>query len=139
MPTFFQDFSGGMDGDGVIYQCATDNEIDCSMLQSCTLIATGPESWLLPYTTQAYFVWAAMTNFSKVMNQIWQALEWAVAGMNQYALGIGQLFVVKTTSLTTWSRVFPIVNAIVVSLAVIFMILDALEKALYGVGLHRPL
>ena len=139
MPTFFKDFSGGIQGDGVQYQCATDNEVDCSMLQSCSLIATGPESWLLPYTVQAYYVWAAMTSFSKIMNQVWQALEWAVPDMNGFAFGIGQKFEVTVPGATTWSKVFPILNTILTLFAVIFIILDPLVDVALGVRLHWAL
>ena len=124
MPTFFQDFSGGIEGDGTQYQCVTDDEVSCSMLQSCSLIATGPESWLLPYTTQAYFVWGAMTAFSKVMNMVWQALEWSVADMNGFAFGIGQKFEVTVPGATLWSKIFPILNTILTLFAVIFIIAD---------------
>ena len=138
MPTFFKDFSGGIEGDGVQYQCATDNEGDCSMLQECTAIATGPETWLLPYTTQAYYVWAAMTAFSKMMNQIWQSLEWAVPDMNGFAFEIGQKFAVQVPGASKWSKIFPILNTILTLLAVILIILDPLEAVTVALGVSLP-
>lgn len=137
MKTFFQDFAGGEPGDGVDYACSATNEVDCSFLESCSLVATGPESWLTPYKTQAYYIWAGMTNFSKMMNMIWQALEWAAQDMNYYAGEVGAKFEVKLPGASLWSKVFPILNTILTLLAIVFIVTDPFVAAALAVSLRR--
>ena len=124
MKTFFQDFAGGEPGDGLEYVCTATDEADCLFLESCSLVATGPETWLTPYKTQAYYIWAGMTNFSKVLNMIWQALEWAAQDMDYFAGQVGSKFEVELPGATLWSKVFPILNTILTLLAIVFIIAD---------------
>ncbi|KAF6223201.1 hypothetical protein HO133_000043 [Letharia lupina] len=128
MRTFFQDFAGGEAGDGEVYVCTATNEADCAMLQGCSLIATGPENWLTPYKTQAYYIWAAMTNFSKLMNMIWQALEWAEQDMDYFAGEIGSKFEVELSGASLWSKVLPILNTILTLLAIVFIATESLPE-----------
>lgn len=135
MRQLFQDFSGGEDGDGEEYVCTATDEQDCQMLQGCSLIATGPQTWLNPYETQAYYVWAGMTNFSKMMNMIWQALEWAGQDMDFFAGEIGQKFQVELPGASLWSKIFPILNTILTLLAVAFIVADPFVAAAYEITL----
>lgn len=135
MRQLFQDFSGGEDGDGEEYVCTATDEQDCQMLQGCSLIATGPQTWLNPYKTQAYYVWAGMTNFSKMMNMIWQALEWAGQDMDFFAGEIGQKFQVELPGASLWSKIFPILNTILTLLAVAFIVADPFVAAAYEITL----
>lgn len=134
MRQFFEDFAGGEDGDGTEYVCTATNEAGCAMLQGCSLIATGPETWLTPYKTQAYYVWAAMTNFSKLMNMIWQALEWAGQDMDYFAGEIGSKFQVKLPGATLWSKVFPILTTILTLFAIAFIVADPFVDAILAVS-----
>lgn len=129
MPQFFQDFSGGFPGDGSNYVCSIDDETDCSYLQACSTIATGDQSWLLPYTTPAWFLWTAMTNFSKLLNMIWQTLEWAKPDMDLYAYEVGEKFEVELPGATKWSKIFPILNTILTLIAVSLIALNPLVDA----------
>ena len=133
MKTFFQDFSGGLYGDGTEYVCTATNEENCLFLEDCSLIATGPEFWLTPYSTQAYYIWAGMTNFSKMMNMIWQALEWAAQDMDYFAGQVGAKFEVQLPGASVWSKIFPILNTILTLLAIVFIIADPFTGAL-GLG-----
>lgn len=137
MRTFFQDFAGGEAGDGDTYVCTATNEADCAMLEGCSLIATGPENWLTPYKTQAYYIWAGMTNFSKLMNMMWQTLEWAEQDMDYYAGEIGSKFEVQLPGASLWSKVFPILNTILTLLAIAFIIADPFVDAALSVSLRR--
>ena len=137
MTTFFRDFSGGIVGDGTEYQCSVTNEGSCYMLEGCSLVATGPEAWLTPYKTAAYFIWAGMTNFSKMMNMIWQALEWAGQDMDNFAGQVGSKFQVELPSASLWSKVFPILNTILTLLAIAFIIADPFVDATLAVSLRR--
>ena len=138
MRQFFEDFAGGEDGDGSTYVCTATNEADCLMLQSCSLLATGPETWLSPYKTQAYYIWAGMTNFSKILNMIWQALEWAAQDMGYFAGEIGSKFQVVLAGQSVWSKIFPILNTILTLLAVVFIIADAFADATLAVSIVQP-
>ena len=137
MKTFFQDFSGGELGDGIDYACSVTNEVDCLFLESCSLVATGPEVWLTPYKTAAYYIWAGMTNFSKMLNMIWQALEWTAQDMDFFAGEVGSKFQVELPSASLWSKVFPILNTILTLLAIVFIIVDPFVDAVLAVSLRR--
>ena len=137
MPTFFDDFHGGLVDDGSTYVCSAPDEESCQWLSSCSDIKTGPESWLTPYKTQAYFVWAAMEGFSKLLNMIWQALEWAGQDMNTYSYEIGSKFEVILPGQTLWSKVFPILNTILTLLAIVFIIADPFTTITLAVSLRK--
>lgn len=138
MPQFFEDFSGGEDGNGINYVCTATNEVDCLMLESCSDVKTGPETWLTPYKSQAYYIWAGMTNFSKTMNMIWQALEWAAQDMGYYAGEVGSKFQVELPATSLWTKVFPILNTILTLLAVLFIVLDPFVEIALAVSLLSP-
>lgn len=137
MKTFFQDFAGGLYGDGTEYVCSATNEESCLFLEDCSLIATGPEFWLTPYSTQAYYIWAGMTNFSKMMNMIWQALEWVAQDMNYLAGEVGSKFEVQLPGASLWSKVFPILNTILTLLAIVFIVADPFVAAALAVSLRK--
>ena len=139
MKTFFQDFAGGEPGDGLGYVCTATDEADCLFLESCSLLATGSEYWLTPYKDQAYYIWAGMTNFSKVMNMLWQALEWAAQDMDYFAGEIGSKFEVQLPGATLWSKVFPILNTILTLLAIIFIVADPFVDITLAVSPRRLL
>ena len=137
MKTFFQDFAGGEPGDGLEYVCTATDESSCLFLESCSLVATGSEDWLTPYKTQAYYIWAGMTNFSKVMNMIWQSLEWAAQDMDYFAGQIGSKFEVQLPGGSLWSKVFPILNTILTLLAIVFIIADPFVDITLAVSTRR--
>lgn len=126
MPTFFQDFLGGESGNGKQIGCSVSDELACGMPYNCVDIKTGPETWLSPYQTQAWYVMAGMIGFSRLMNMVWQALEWAEQDMNYFAGELGSKFEVQVKAQSLWSKVFPILNTILTLIAVAFIIADPL-------------
>lgn len=126
MPQFFEDFSGGVPGDGINYICSAEGESGCQWLSSCSDIKTGPESWLTPYKIQAYYVWAGMEGFSKLINMIYLSLQWAAEDMNTFSYEVGQKFEVVLPGESLWSKIFPILNTILTLLAIVFIIADPL-------------
>ena len=135
MPTFFQDFFGGEYGDNPGIACTVTDESACTMPDDCQAIKTGPESWLAPYKIEAWYVMAAMMSFSKLMNMIWQSLEWAAQDMNFYAGELGSKFVTEVKAASEYSKVFPILNTILTLLAVIFIAADPLDGVILGIDL----
>ena len=129
MPQFFEDFSGGVDGDGTNFVCTANDEESCSMLENCLSVKTGDNQWLEPYKVQAYYIWAGMTGFSKIMNLVWQSLEWAGTDMTYFAGLVGSKFGVQLPKAKKYSSVFPILNTILTLLAIGFIIADPFAAA----------
>lgn len=71
-----------------------------------------------------------MTNFSKLMNMIWQALEWAEQDMDYFAGEIGSKFEVELSGASLWSKVLPILNTILTLLAIVFIATESLPVSL---------
>lgn len=138
MTTFFRDFAGGLNGNGNQYQCRVDNEVDCLQM-GCSAEATGPESWLTPYKIQAYYIWAGMTGFSKIMNMVWQALEWAGQDIDSTAIVVGSKFKIAVPKTPILAQIFSIVSALLVIVAVAFIIADPVVDILFSVSLRRLL
>ena len=137
MPTFFQDFFGGETGDNPGIACSVTDESACAMPDDCQAIKTGPEDWLASYKIQAWYVMAGMISFSKLMNMVWQSLEWAAQDMNYYAGELGTKFVQQVKAESLWSKVFPILNTILTLLAVLFIALDPVVAATLAVSFRK--
>ena len=137
MPQFFEDFSGGVPGDGINYICSAEGETGCQWLSSCSDIKTGPESWLTPYKIQAYYVWAGMEGFSKLINMIYLSLQWAAEDMNTFSYEVGQKFEVVLPGESLWSKIFPILNTILTLLAIVFIIADPFVDFTLAVSLRK--
>lgn len=78
-----------------------------------------------------------MTNFSKMMNMIWQALEWVAQDMNYLAGEVGSKFEVQLPGASLWSKVFPILNTILTLLAIVFIVADPFVAAALAVSLRK--
>ena len=137
MPTFFQDFYGGESGNGNNIACSVTDESACEMPNNCLDLKTGPEIWLAPYRIQAWYVMAGMMSFSKLMNMMWQSLEWAAQDMNFFAGELGTKFVTQVKAASLWSKVFPILNTILTLLAVFFIVLDPFTDFILAVSFGK--
>lgn len=137
MQTLIQDFSGGESGNSNNIACTVTDESACQMPDNCLDIKTGPETWLAPYQIQAWYVMAAMMSFSKLMNMIWQSLEWAAQDMNYYAGELGSKFVVQVKAASLWSKVFPILNTILTLLAIVFIAADPFVAITLAVSFRK--
>lgn len=135
MPTFFQDFFGGESGNGNSIACSVTDESACEMPENCLDIKTGPETWLTPYKIEAWYIMAGMMSFSKLMNMVWQSLEWAAQDMNYYAGELGTKFVTQVKKASLWSKVFPLLNTILTLLAIVFIALDPFTDLILAVSL----
>lgn len=125
MTTFLEDFQGGYISDGVQISCQIYNEASCPTPTDCASLKSGIETGFRNYTTEAYYIWIGMANWSKMMNLVWQALEWAAPDMNTLATGVGEAFEVIVPGQTEWSKIFPVSSAVTTMLAVLFIAYDA--------------
>lgn len=137
MPTLLQDFFGGETGNDPGIVCTVTDESACEMPDDCSALKTGPESWLTPYKIQAWYVMAGMISFSKLMNMVWQSLEWAAQDMNYFAGELGTKFVTQVKKASLWSKVFPLLNTILTLLAIVFIAVDPYVDIILAVSSRK--